>query len=261
MSELDLVSATILAFIVSAAATPVGVSGAVFLVPVQLSLLGTPSLLVTPTNLLYNVIAIPGALLKFARAGSLWNPLTRMLCLGTAPGVVIGAVLRTQVLESPEAFHLVIAAVLAPLGIWMLLSKPQLTQSRREHTSATWVLALAFLVGVVGGIYGIGGGSILAPILVGLGYRVASVAPAALASTFITSLIGIGAFALIGLTSDQSLWPDWSTGIALGLGGIVGSFVGATVQPRVPETALRRLLGTVAVVLAVFYTIESGILF
>ena len=32
---------------------------------------------------------------------------------------------------------------------------------------------LALLVGTIGGIYGIGGGSLLAPILVGLGFSVA----------------------------------------------------------------------------------------
>ena len=65
-----------------------------FLAPAQLGILGTPALQVTPTNLIYNVIAIPGGLVKFARAGSLWNPLTRILLLGTAPGMVLGAVIR-----------------------------------------------------------------------------------------------------------------------------------------------------------------------
>jgi len=40
---------------------PVGVSGAVFLLPIQLDLLRVPSPAVTPTNLLFNVVATPGA--------------------------------------------------------------------------------------------------------------------------------------------------------------------------------------------------------
>ena len=46
------------------------VSGAVFLVPVQVSILHTPNPALTPTNLLYNVIAIPGALLGSAARGA-----------------------------------------------------------------------------------------------------------------------------------------------------------------------------------------------
>ena len=40
------------AFIVAALATPAGISGAVLLLPFQVSILGTPSPAVTPTNLL-----------------------------------------------------------------------------------------------------------------------------------------------------------------------------------------------------------------
>ena len=48
---------------------PVGVSGAVFLLPVQLSLLEVPSPAVTPTNLLFNLVAVPGALVRYRKRG------------------------------------------------------------------------------------------------------------------------------------------------------------------------------------------------
>jgi len=44
---------------------PAGISGAVLLLPFQVSVLGTPSPAVTPTNLLYNVIATPAALYRY----------------------------------------------------------------------------------------------------------------------------------------------------------------------------------------------------
>ena len=50
------------AYVIATLATPAGISGAVLLLPFQVSVLGTPSPAVTPTNLLYNVIATPGAL-------------------------------------------------------------------------------------------------------------------------------------------------------------------------------------------------------
>ena len=45
-----------------------------------------PSPAVTPTNLLFNVVAAPGGLLRFRRRGGLASPLTRVLLLGTLPG-------------------------------------------------------------------------------------------------------------------------------------------------------------------------------
>jgi hypothetical protein len=56
-------------FVVVTIASPAGVSGAVLLVPFQVGVLGTPSLAATPTNLLYNVVATPGALYRCWRQG------------------------------------------------------------------------------------------------------------------------------------------------------------------------------------------------
>ena len=73
-------------FVLAAVATPVGVSGAVFLLPVQLSVLGVPNPQVTPTNLMYNVISGPGALVAFLRQHRLGGRLTRLLELLDAAG-------------------------------------------------------------------------------------------------------------------------------------------------------------------------------
>jgi uncharacterized membrane protein YfcA len=99
---------------------PVGVSGAVFLLPVQLSVLGVPSPAVTPTNLLYNVVAGPGALLRYRRGGLLYGPLTRRLIAGTLPGVVLGALIRVFAVPGPTVFRLLVAALLLPLGLWLV---------------------------------------------------------------------------------------------------------------------------------------------
>ena len=110
--------------VISVMTTPVGVSGAVLLLPVQLDLLGIPSPRVTPTNLLFNVIAVPGALLRFRRQHQLGGPLTRRLVAGTVPGVIIGALLRVYLLPGAGAFRLLLAALLGPLGVLLLLRRP-----------------------------------------------------------------------------------------------------------------------------------------
>ena len=56
------ITALAAAFVIAAVTTPAGVSGAVLLLPFQVSVLGTPRPAVTPTNLLYNVVATPGAI-------------------------------------------------------------------------------------------------------------------------------------------------------------------------------------------------------
>jgi uncharacterized membrane protein YfcA len=118
------------------------------------------------------------------------------------------------------------------------------------------VRLLALGVGVIGGVYGIGGGSIIGPILVGSGLSVAVVAPAALASTFVTSVVGALAYAVLALGASGSIGPEWDVGLACGLGGLVGGYVGARLQPRVPERGLRILLGTIAVGVGFAYLVQ-----
>ncbi|MER6157944.1 sulfite exporter TauE/SafE family protein [Streptomyces sp. NPDC001868] len=246
--------------LIAAVTAPVGVSGAVFLLPVQLSVFGVPNPAVTPTNLLFNVVAGPGALWRYRRDGALRGDLTRRLVLGTLPGVVVGAVIRVFALPGPTVFRLLIAVLLLPLGLW--LCRRALAPSHRQPSPPgelppRTLTGLALAVGVVGGIYGIGGGSLLGPILVGRGLPVARVAPAALAATFATSLVGAAAYALLSLVGSGDVAPDWWLGLACGTGGLIGGYLGARLQPRLPERALRLLLGTLAAAVGALYAAQT----
>ncbi|MFH8893720.1 TSUP family transporter [Streptomyces sp. NPDC017949] len=240
---------------------PVGVSGAVFLLPVQLSVFAVPSPAVTPTNLLYNVVAGPGALLRYWRAGALQGPLVRRLVLGTLPGVVLGAIIRVFALPGPVVFKALVAVFLLPLGLWLIartvLPSRRPEPSGKDGPSGRAVTGLALGVGVIGGIYGIGGGSLLGPVLVGRGMPVAVVAPAALASTFATSLVGAGTYTLLSSADSGSIAPHWFLGLACGLGGLIGGYLGARLQPHLPEKALRLLLGTLAAGVGSLYAVET----
>jgi uncharacterized protein len=248
--------ALVAAYIVAVVATPAGISGAVLLLPFQVSVLGTPSPAVTPTNLLYNVIATPGALYRYWRQKQTGGHLALILLAGTLPGVIAGSVIRVELLPGPRIFDLVVAAVLVPLGIWVAFtrpSRPAESLRRARLIPAPVLVVLAAAVGCVGGIYGIGGGSILAPILIGSGRRPAEVAPAALASTFVTSVAGVITFTILSVQQHGSVAPDWTTGIALGVGGLAGAYTGARIQSRVPDVLVRRLIGVLVIAIAARY--------
>lgn len=243
------------AFVLAALASPVGVSGAVLLLPFQVSVLGTPSPAVTPTNLLYNIVATPGALYRYWRQQQTGGPLTRILLVGTVPGVIVGAIVRVEFLPGDRAFAIVVAAVLIPLGVWTLIGRRGVQALTRPPTrlpsAALGVLAAA--VGCVGGIYGIGGGSILAPLLVGSGRSPTEVAPATLASTFVTSMAGVVTFVILSSQKQGAVAPDWGVGLALGAGGLLGGYTGARLQPHLPEAFIRRLLGVLVLAIGIRY--------
>ncbi|BCJ52554.1 UPF0721 transmembrane protein [Actinoplanes sp. NBRC 14428] len=256
---IEVVVGFVAGLVIAVLTTPVGVSGAVFLLPVQLSVLAVPNPAVTPTNLLFNVVSGPGALLRYGRRGALAGPLTRLLLWGTLPGVVAGALIRVYAVPGPRAFRLIVAAFLLPLGVWLCLRtvRPGRAPAGPPPAPRT-VTLLSLAVGVVGGIYGIGGGSILGPILVGRGMPVAVVGPAALASTFVTSIVGAGTYALLALTTDGTIAPHWVVGLSCGAGGLIGGYAGARLQPRLPEKGLRLLLGIMAATVGVLYVILAA---
>ena len=244
------------AYAIAVLATPAGVSGAVLLLPFQVSVLGTPSPAVTPTNLLYNVVATPGALYRYWRQGQTGGRLALVLIAGTLPGVIAGSVIRVELLPGPRVFDLVVAAVLLPLGLWLALTRPARPDTPAHPVRvipAPVLIMLAVAVGCVGGVYGIGGGSILAPILIGTGRPPSEVAPAALASTFVTSVAGVVTFTILSIHQHGSVAPDWPTGVALGAGGLAGAYTGARIQSRLPDMLVRRLTGIVVIAIGARY--------
>ena len=254
------------AFIVSAIATPAGISGTVLLLPFQVSVLGTPSPAVTPTNLLYNVVSTPGALYRYRRQHQTGGRLALILITGTLPGVIAGSVIRVELVPGPRVFDLLVVGLLLPLGVWLAATRPardhnpdQSTQPDRpaRRIPAPVLIGLAALTGCAGGIYGIGGGAILSPILIGSGRPAAEVAPAALASTCVTSLGGVLTFTLLSIR-EGPVAPNWPTGIALGIGGIAGGYLGARMQSRLPDALIRRTLGILAIAIAAQF-LKSGL--
>lgn len=249
------------AYLIAIVTTPAGISGAVLLLPFQVSVLGTPSPAVTPTNLLYNIIATPGALYRYWRQGQTGGRLAVVLITGTLPGVIAGSVIRVELLPSAHVFDLIVAAVLIPLGGWLALARPRSTGGpgrRVRLIPAPILVMLAAAVGCVGGIYGIGGGAVLAPVLIGSGRRPSQVAPAALAATLVTSVGGVITFTILSLHQDIPVAPDWPTGIALGAGGLAGGYTGARIQSRMPDVLIRRLVGILVIGIGAYY-LSSGL--
>lgn len=179
-----------------------------------------------------------------------------MLITGTLPGVIAGSVIRVTLLPSPHLFDFVVAAVLLPLGAWLALTRPVRADGQARPVRVIplpFLVLLAVVVGCVGGIYGIGGGSILAPVLIGTGRPPREVAPAALASTFVTSVAGVVTFLILSVHHHGSVAPDWPTGIALGVGGLAGAYTGARLQQRLPDVLIRRVMGVLVVAISARY--------
>ena len=123
--------------------------------------------------------------------------------------------------------------------------------------STPGMFALALVVGIIGGTYGIGGGAIIAPFCVAVFHLpVYTVAGAALMGTFITSIAGVTFYSLVPLSNGATSAPDWRLGILFGVGGFIGTYVGATFQKFVPQKILKLMIGAIIVFLAGSYILQ-----
>jgi uncharacterized membrane protein YfcA len=113
---------------------------------------------------------------------------------------------------------------------------------------------LSLLVGIVGGAYGIGGGSIIAPFCVAVFHLpVYTIAGAALMGTFITSVAGSIFFSVIPSNIAVSPMPDWGLGILFGVGGLIGMYLGARLQKFFPQKFIMFILTIIIMFLSLRY--------
>jgi len=277
----------VVAFVISFFTAMGGVSGAFLILPFQVSVLGYTAPSVSATNQLFNIVAIPSGVYRYIREGRMLWPLTRAVIIGTLPGVFIGAWVRIRYLPNARNFKFFVGLVLLYIGVRLLVDilrtgapvrentgspsrqhKVRVTLSSARRIEFTYddqtygfspllVYTICFLVGIAGGIYGIGGGAIVAPFFIAIvGLPVYTVAGAALMGTFITSVAGVIFYQVLAAWYPHlSVSPDWRLGLLFGLGGFAGIYLGARCQKFFPARFIKAMLCTCVLFVAGKYII------
>ena len=274
----------LVAFVISFFSSMAGISGAFLILPFQMSVLGFVSPSVSATNFLYNVVGTPGGILRYMREGRMVWPLALAITIGTLPGVLVGYYIRVRFLPDPKAFKLFVGLILLYIGVRVIkkilqkvkgegaeqntdfavsnviYSKTRMGfdfQAKRAEFSLAAIIILALVVGVIGGIYGIGGGAIIAPFCVAfLNIPVHTVAGAAMFGTFATSIVGVAIYSTVPFYNGQTAPPDWFLGILFGLGGLLGMYLGATCQKYVPERIIQAMLALIIFAVSANYILQ-----
>jgi uncharacterized membrane protein YfcA len=238
------------------------VSGAFLLLPFQMSVLGYVAPSVSGTNLVFNLVAIPAGVWRYAREKRMDWQLAWVIAAGTLPELLAGWWLRVHWLLDPRAFKLFVGLVLMGLAIRLMLKKtPPATSTSasavmNSKRNLMPIFAIALVIGVIGGAYGIGGGSIMEPVLVAVFcLPVYDVAGAALFGTFATSVVGVALYQFLPAPPGIETRPDWALGILFGLGGVAGMYVGARTQKHVPQRTLELGIAVVLTLLAGGYVV------
>jgi len=124
----------LVAFVISFFTSMAGISGAFLLLPFQVSVLGFVSPSVTPTNLVFNIVAIPAGVYRYFRERRMAWPLAWIIIVGTLPGLFIGAVFRVKYLPDPKNFKFFIGCVLLYIGARLLYDLTVTGSRSKERT-------------------------------------------------------------------------------------------------------------------------------
>lgn len=282
--ETSLLLPPLVSFVISFFSSMAGVTGAFLILPFQMSVLGFTTPSVSATNFVYNVVGTPGGIIRYLREGRMVWPLALAITIGTLPGVLAGYYIRVLYLPEPRNFKLFVGIILLYLGVRVIqkvlhrgvqetpaahndFRVRNITfnftrmgfdfQARRVEFSLAAIIILALAVGIIGGIYGIGGGAIIAPFCVSfLNIPVHTVAGAAIFGTFATSVAGVAIYSLVPLYNGQPAPPDWMLGALFGFGGLLGMYLGASCQKYVPERAIQAILALIIFTVSANYILQ-----
>ena len=262
---------------VSAVSAPTGLSGGFLILPIYLNFFNFTGLAVSPTNFLYNIVSMPTGLWRLHQEKRIMWGLGGLIIAGCLPGIFAGTVLRCTWLRQAADFKLFVALVLTALTLGLLrnLLKGNATALKAEKTflknqecsglvctyrtgsinynfggesftvSTLKVTLVSLVVGLVGGIYGIGGAAIIAPVLIGIFQMpVYVVNGAALLAGWAGAVFGIFSYLVFWpfISGEAPIWPDVRLGVLFGLGGMVGVYLGSALQRFVPPRPIKLLL-------------------
>lgn len=226
----------------------VGAGGAMLAVPMLIYIFEfTPLQATTAALLVVGSAALSGAIPKFSRGEVLVKEALTISALSITTNVTFAAIAPNL---PAEAITSGLALVLLVAG-WSMLQRPLKPGAERRMPVPVLVL-LSLIIGVITGLFGIGGGFVAIPILV----LFFNTPPAKAAGT---SLFIIFLNSSIAFLVRQGSWSevDWSLPLIMAVVAIVISRLGSHASSSLPQELLKRSFAGLLFAIAIFTLIET----
>jgi uncharacterized membrane protein YfcA len=229
----------------------VGAGGAMLAVPMLIYIFGfTPLQATTAALVIVGSAALSGASPKFSRGEVLIREALTISALSISTNITF-ALLAPRIPERAITSGLALVLILAA---WSMLQQPVKPGAERRMPIPVLVL-LSLGIGVITGLFGIGGGFVAIPILV----LFFNTPPAKAAGT---SLLIIFLNSSIAFLVRNGSWDevDWSLPLIMAVVAIIISRFGSHHSSRVPQELLKRSFAALLSTIAIFTFIETWFL-
>jgi uncharacterized membrane protein YfcA len=237
----------ILGFFIGIIASMTGVGGGIFIVPVLTFFYAFVVNSATGTSLTSIIFTAIASTVNYAKQKRIYFRTGAILIITTAPGAYLGAWLATIMEE--RMLGMVFGVFLILVAIRMIISSIR-TKAQKQaqsvktdtellHSGKTIIIGagLSFFGGIASGLLGIGGGTLVVPILiVAMGMPIHYATATSMFTMIFTSISGVAKY----VQSDLINFP---VALLLAAGTVLGAQVGAYTSKKISGRNLSLIFG------------------
>ena len=224
----------------------VGAGGAMLAVPILIYGFGfEPSVASTAALAVVGSAALSGASAKIKTKQIYYRDATVIWAIGLTTNIAFSSIVH----RLPEDFIAIGFSIVIVFAGLSMLGSPLTT----IHKRMTWpvLIAISLLIGSITGLFGIGGGFLVIPVLV-LGFGTSHAIAAG------TALLVIAMNSATALLGHNALWGDvsWDIPLAMGASAVVIAQIASRIKLPISDALLRRIFAYLLFSVAIFSLIE-----
>ncbi|MFA4639833.1 sulfite exporter TauE/SafE family protein [Pyrococcus kukulkanii] len=229
----------LIAFILSIIFSIGGVGSAIAIVPIM-GWLGVPLMTAKPAGLFINTLSMLSATLKNIKHGKLDHRFGLPILVLATSMAPIGAYASKFI---PKVYVLwVFVAFLLYSGTMMIFFKPKKRESNENHVIEGSLIG--GIAGFLGGLLGVGGGGIISPALIMLGYEPKKVAATTALVVFFSSLSGFVTYLGMGTL-------NWKLLLWVSIPAIAGGWLGTHLMHfKMSSEHVKKVIGVIMYLIA-----------
>lgn len=219
-----------------------GVGAAIILIPILVSL-GIPINTAKPVGLFYNTVSLAGASIHNIKNKRLDFKTGIPIIIASFVFAIAGAYL-SKFIPSKTILLLFITFLLFSCFMFLFHKKNE-RQEFRNDTPYFELTSIGALAGLLSGILGIGGGGIISPLMLLLGFNPKKTATITAFVVPFSSLSGFLTYWAMGKI-------NWEILIIASIGGIIGATLGtAFMHKRLNPNSVKKILAVILLLMAV----------
>ena len=219
-----------------------GVGAAIIIIPILVSF-GIPITVAKPVGLFYNTVSLTGASISNIKQKRLDFRIGIPIIVFSFLFAAVGAYMSKYI--SKEIVMWLFIAFLVFSGLMFLLFKGKKADTFREDRPYLALSGIGIFAGFLSGLLGIGGGGVISPLMLMLGFNPKKTAAI---TAFVVPFSSFSGF----LTYWSMGNIDWNLLIWVSLAGIAGAMLGTMfMQKKMNPKAVKKLLAVILLGMAV----------